>query len=72
MKGADVYITGDMYYHVAHDAQAVGLNIIDPGHNVEKIMKNGVSKVLTKMCEEKGYEVDIFASAIHTDPFTFI
>lgn len=72
MKGADVYITGDMYYHVAHDAQAVGLNIIDPGHNVEKIMKNGVSKVLTKMCEEKGYEVDIFASTIHTDPFTFI
>lgn len=72
MKGADVYITGDMYYHVAHDAQAVGLNIIDPGHNVEKVMKNGVAKILTKMCSDKGYEVDIFPSSIHTDPFTFI
>ncbi|WP_400242435.1 Nif3-like dinuclear metal center hexameric protein [Niallia sp. JL1B1071] len=71
-KGADVYITGDMYYHIAHDAQAVGLNIIDPGHNVEKVMKTGVAKVLTEMCKNKGYEVEIFPSVIHTDPFTFI
>ena len=35
-KGADVYVTGDMYYHVAHDAMMLGLNIVDPGHNVEK------------------------------------
>ena len=72
MKGADVYVTGDMYYHVAHDAQAVGLNIIDPGHNVEKVMKKGVTNVLRKMSEEKGYNVTIFPSNIHTDPFTFV
>ncbi|KAB7670058.1 Nif3-like dinuclear metal center hexameric protein [Bacillus sp. B1-b2] len=72
MKGADVYVTGDMYYHVAHDAQAVGLNIIDPGHNVEKVMKKGVAKLLTQKCLEKGYQVNIFPSTIHTDPFTFI
>ncbi|MDR4314360.1 YqfO protein [Niallia circulans] len=72
MKGADVYITGDMYYHVAHDAQAAGLNIIDPGHNVEKVMKNGVTKVLKRMCDEKGYDVEIFPSLTHTDPFTFV
>jgi len=71
-KGADVYITGDMYYHIAHDADALGLNIIDPGHNVEKVMKAGVAKVLTEMCKDKGYEVEIFSSVIHTDPFTFI
>ncbi|HWJ76699.1 MAG TPA: Nif3-like dinuclear metal center hexameric protein [Niallia sp.] len=72
IKGADVYVTGDMYYHVAHDAQAVGLNIIDPGHNVEKVMKNGVTNILKKMCEEKKYNVNIFPSEIHTDPFKFI
>lgn len=72
IKGADVYVTGDMYYHVAHDAQAVGLNIIDPGHNVEKVMKNGVTNILKKMCEEKNYSVNIFPSEIHTDPFKFI
>ncbi|MDF2903549.1 MAG: hypothetical protein K0S25_1187, partial [Bacillus sp. (in: firmicutes)] len=49
-KGADVYVTGDMYYHVAHDAMLSGLNIIDPGHHVEMVMKQGVTNVLEKMC----------------------
>lgn len=71
-KGADVYITGDMYYHVAHDAMMLGLNIIDPGHNVEKVMKQGVANKLTEMCKKKGYDVNIMASTIHTDPFQFI
>ncbi|MFT8320361.1 MAG: Nif3-like dinuclear metal center hexameric protein [Bacillus sp. (in: firmicutes)] len=71
-KGADVYVTGDMYYHVAHDAQALGLNIIDPGHNVEKVMKKGVTHVLTNMCRDKGYDVHIFPSEIDTDPFQFV
>ncbi len=71
-KGADVYVTGDMYYHVAHDAMMMGLNIVDPGHNVEKVMKNGVAKQLTKMCEEKGYQVSFIPSEINTDPFQFM
>ncbi|KOP83474.1 hypothetical protein AMS60_13860 [Bacillus sp. FJAT-21945] len=71
-KGADVYVTGDMYYHVAHDAMMMGLNIVDPGHNVEKVMKKGVAKQLEKMCKEKGYDVSIFASELHTDPFQFV
>lgn len=44
-KGADVYVTGDIYYHTAHDAMMQGLNMIDPGHNVEKVMKKGVTRV---------------------------
>lgn len=71
-KGADVYVTGDMYYHTAHDAMMHGLNIIDPGHNVEKVMKQGVANVLTKMCEERGYQIAIFPSIINTDPFQFV
>lgn len=71
-QGADVYVTGDIYYHVAHDAMLLGLNLIDPGHNVEKVMKNGVAQKLTQMCESKGYDVIIEASTIHTDPFQFI
>lgn len=71
-KGADVYVTGDMYYHVAHDAMMMGLNIVDPGHNVEKVMKKGVAIQLEKMCKEKGYEVSIFASDLNTDPFQFV
>lgn len=71
-KGADVYVTGDFYYHTAHDAAAQGLNIIDPGHNVEKVMKKGVAKVLTQLFRDKGYAVNVFPSDIHTDPFQFV
>lgn len=52
-KGADVYVTGDMYYHVAHDAMMLGLNIVDPGHNVEKVMKQGVQKQLQEKVDAK-------------------
>ncbi|MGG5255022.1 Nif3-like dinuclear metal center hexameric protein [Neobacillus sp. SM06] len=70
-KGADVYVTGDIYYHTAHDAMMLGLHMIDPGHNVEKVMKKGVANVLAKMCIEAGYEVEIFPSEPNTDPFQF-
>lgn len=71
-QGADVYVTGDIYYHVAHDAMMEGLNLVDPGHNVEKIMKDGVKKRLDKMFKEKGIDVEVIASKVNTDPFQFV
>jgi dinuclear metal center YbgI/SA1388 family protein len=71
-KGADVFITGDVYYHTAIDAKLDGLNIIDPGHNVEKVMKKGVAKKLTTMCQENQYDVNIIPSKMNTDPFYFL
>lgn len=71
-KGADVYVTGDIYYHTAHDAMMQGLNMIDPGHNVEKVMKKGLTVILQQMCKDSGYEVEIFPSEINTDPFRFV
>ncbi|WP_066064164.1 Nif3-like dinuclear metal center hexameric protein [Neobacillus soli] len=71
-KGADVYVTGDIYYHTAHDAMMQGLNMIDPGHNVEKVMKKGLTAALHKMCQEAGFNVEIFPSEVNTDPFQFI
>ncbi|KAB7708746.1 Nif3-like dinuclear metal center hexameric protein [Bacillus aerolatus] len=71
-KGADVYVTGDFYYHTAHDALAVGLNVVDPGHNVEKVMKAGAAKKLSHLAEEKGIAAQFIPSAVDTDPFTFI
>ncbi len=71
-KGADVYVTGDIYYHTAHDAMMQGLNMVDPGHNVEKVMKKGLTKKLQTMCVAAGYDVEIFPSEVHTDPFQFI
>lgn len=71
-KGADAYVTGDMYYHTAHDAMMIGLNIVDPGHNVEKVMKKGVARILKEMCNNKNLDVEFIPSALNTDPFKFI
>lgn len=71
-RGADVYITGDIYYHTAHDAMMAGLHMIDPGHNVEKVMKLGVAKKMEQMAKEMGFEVEFIASETNTEPFVFI
>ncbi|HZG70910.1 MAG TPA: Nif3-like dinuclear metal center hexameric protein [Chondromyces sp.] len=71
-NGADVYVTGDFYYHTAHDAMMAGLNVVDPGHNIEKVMKSGVAQKMAKLCGEKGYKVEFLVSEVHTDPFTFL
>lgn len=71
-KGADVFITGDMYYHTAIDAKLDGLHIIDPGHNVEKVMKRGVAKKMMELCREKKFQVNFIPSLVHTDPFLFL
>lgn len=71
-KGADVFLTGDIGYHVAHDAQAEGLSIIDAGHNIEKIMKEKLASYLQQQLKENGYETEVIASRLHTDPFQFV
>ncbi|ARK29348.1 Nif3-like dinuclear metal center hexameric protein [Halalkalibacter krulwichiae] len=71
-KGADVFVTGDVYYHVAHDAMMDGLNIVDPGHNVEKIMKEGVKSYLEQYLTKQNYQTKVIASKPNTDPFQFV
>lgn len=71
-KGADVYVTGDIYYHTAHDAMMLGLNMIDPGHNVEKVMKKGVAETMEKLTREAGFKVEFIPSEENTEPFQFI
>ncbi|MET1030515.1 Nif3-like dinuclear metal center hexameric protein [Domibacillus tundrae] len=71
-KGADVYVTGDFYYHTAHDADAEGLAVVDPGHNVEKVMKKGVAAILHEQASKQKWDVAFVASAVETDPFQFL
>lgn len=72
LAGADVYMTGDVYYHVAHDAMMLGLNIVDPGHNVEKVMKQGVARFLENEFAKREFATTVCISNVHTDPFTFV
>ena len=70
--GADVFVTGDIGFHVAQDAEVNGLSIVDPGHHVEKVMIKGVVDKMTKLCADKKLNVTFMASKINTEPFTFI
>ncbi|WP_047154964.1 Nif3-like dinuclear metal center hexameric protein [Aneurinibacillus tyrosinisolvens] len=71
-RGADVLVTGDIYYHTAHDAMAGGLSLVDPGHNVEKIMKEAVQNVLEQRIKEEKLDTEIIVSKVNTEPFKFI
>jgi len=70
--GADVFVTGDIGFHVAQDAEVNGLNIVDPGHHVEKVMIQGVAKKMTSLCENKRLAVRFIESTVNTEPFKFI
>lgn len=70
--GADVFITGDLYFHVAQDAEAIGLSVIDPGHHVEQIMKNGVAEYMKEVCVQNKLSVEFLPSKVSTEPFQLI
>jgi putative NIF3 family GTP cyclohydrolase 1 type 2 len=70
--GADVLVTGDVDYHAAHDALAAGLSIIDPGHNVEKIMKQGVATWLQERLRAAKWSTEVVPSTVDTEVFQFL
>lgn len=68
---ADVYITGDVYYHTAHDMQADGLTVIDPGHNIESICIPKLAEKVNKWKSEHNWSIDVLKSSVNTEPFKF-
>ncbi|MDD2585416.1 MAG: Nif3-like dinuclear metal center hexameric protein [Syntrophomonadaceae bacterium] len=53
----DVLVTGDVKYHEARDAEALGIAIIDAGHQgTEEIMVNHLCELLKHECQIRGYE----------------
>src|SRR5699024_9407135 len=51
--GADAYITGDMTLHPAQEAEEMGLAVIDPGHYIEKVMKQATANYLNKQFSKR-------------------
>ncbi len=70
-KKADVYITGDVYYHTAHDMQADGLTVVDPGHHIEQICIPKLGELLTNWQDSLDWDVEIIQSQTNTNPFIF-
>ncbi|WP_181350633.1 Nif3-like dinuclear metal center hexameric protein [Thalassobacillus sp. CUG 92003] len=71
-KDADVYVTGDMTLHPAQDAWAMGLNVVDPGHHVEKLMKRSVQSFFNDTFNHEAKQVHIMISEAPTEPFQFV
>lgn len=71
-KGADIYVTGDVYYHTGHDMLAADFPVVDPGHHIESICKPKLAELFGKWRTENRWDFDISASQLNTDPFTFI
>lgn len=66
--GADAYVTGDITFHPAQDAALEGLAIVDPGHYIEKIMKQATKDYI----QAEFPKTKVFVSEINTEPFQFI
>ena len=68
-KGAQVYITGDIYYHTAQEMLTNGLLALDPGHHIEVLfVRKLAEKFQTWSCQEN-WDITILESQVNTNPF---
>lgn len=70
--GADVFVTGDVYYHTGHNMLADGINVVDVGHNVEKICIPKLASLFNEWKTNNDWEVEIIESTVNTNPYQFI
>lgn len=68
---AEVYISGDLRYHDARDAEAYGRALIDIGHfGSEHLMVANLVERLAALPALRRHPVTVLASDVETDPFT--
>ena len=68
-KGADVYLTGDIKFHEAQEAQELGLALIDAGHYATE--KPVVEKAANFLLLNFKDEAQVITSKVNTDPFMY-
>ena len=72
-SGADVYVSGDLGYHTARDAQQAGIALIDIGHfGSEHIIVDGLAASVREATTAAGLPVVVEASGMETDPFHYL
>lgn len=69
---ADLLVTGDIYYHTAHDMLANGLDAIDPGHHIESIVKVKMTQQIKTWIQKNDWSIQVQLSELSTEPFYFI
>ena len=70
---AEVYISGDIHYHNALDAQNAQRAIIDIGHFAsEHLMVEALAQRLAQLITQKGFDAKVTAYTMEKDPFSTI
>jgi dinuclear metal center YbgI/SA1388 family protein len=68
--GSDVLVTGDIKYHDAQDAKAMGLAIIDAGHyETERPVIPSLINRLQNEFVALQYKIDVIESSVRGNPF---
>ncbi|MGT2807947.1 Nif3-like dinuclear metal center hexameric protein [Streptococcus iniae] len=71
-KGAQVYITGDLYYHTAQEMLTEGLYAIDPGHHIEVLFIEKIASKLREWKSDRGWDLQVLESSESTNPFSHL
>ncbi len=72
-EGADLFLTGDIKYHDAREAQALGLSMIDAGHfATERLMVEGLSLQMETELKSRKFELEVLRCTVESDPFEVI
>ena len=67
--GCDLFVTGDVKYHVAQTAKELGLNFLDLGHfGTENLFRDNMAEYLNNC----GNNLKIFKSEVDLNPFVRI
>lgn len=70
--GADLYLTGDVKYHEAQDAAAMGLLLADGGHfGTERVIIPVIAARIRKEAEEKGWDIEVIEDPTARDIFSY-
>lgn len=70
-KNADVYITGDVYYHTGHDMLTAGLSVIDPGHHIEVLCQQRLLALANEWKTVYNWDLEFCQSTTNTNPFKY-
>lgn len=72
-QGADLFVTGDMKYHEAREAQAMGIAVVDAGHfATEQLMVEGLGAQLEDELGRRKLPVTVLRCTAEADPFELI
>lgn len=70
--GAHCFVTGDVKFHEALEALALGLTLVDPGHfGSEALVRAGLVEYLKREAGRRGWRLEGLAATREEDPFRF-